>query len=73
MRNGVYDPQKFSTDDLMKVTMTIGFLLDHFENETASITGAVQIIDVANLSAGHILQMTPAISKKMMVFSQVKI
>lgn len=57
-------------DEVFKASCFIGDTL-YDEDEILSITGMVQILDMAGMTSGHVLQMTPAISKKAMTIWQV--
>lgn len=69
-RWGIYDPNKVSMDDIMKLgSMIFDVLLE--EDEQASVTGVVIAGDCTGLTLAHAVAYTPAMAKKSMVLWQV--
>lgn len=69
IRNNVHDPHTTSMDQVFKASMMIGDSLFE-EDEQSGITGMVQVLDMAGMTSGHFLQMTPALAKKAMIVYQ---
>ena len=70
IRTGVHDPHTTSIEQVFKATH---FCSDIWveEEESLSVVGVVQILDMAGVTAAHGLQMTPAVVKKAMTIWQV--
>lgn len=69
-RWGIYDPNKVSMDEVMKLgSLIFDVLLD--EDEQATITGVVMAGDCTGLTLAHAMAYTPAMAKKSMVLWQV--
>lgn len=58
-------------DQVFKATHLISDIMVD-EDEPMSITGVVQLLDMEGVTAGHAMQMTPAIVKKAMTIWQVR-
>ncbi|XP_069978325.1 alpha-tocopherol transfer protein-like isoform X3 [Penaeus vannamei] len=68
-RWGIYDPNKVSMDEVMKLgSLIFDVLLD--EDEQATITGVVMAGDCTGLTLAHAMAYTPAMAKKSMVLWQ---
>lgn len=70
-RWGVYDPNAFAMDDIMRASLMISDVLCE-EDEQSSITGFVLVGDSAGMTMAHVLVYTPAMTKKAMVLWQVR-
>lgn len=71
LRPGLTDPNKIKISDVMKVNvMIMDILLE--EDDTYVIKGVVGILDLADVTLGHAMQMTPSVVKKMTACSEVK-
>jgi hypothetical protein len=69
MRNGVY-PTETKIEDVFKVNMmTADILLE--ENDRVVICGSANMLDHEKNTLAHMVQMTPAIVKKMTTIFQV--
>jgi hypothetical protein len=69
MRNGAYQPET-KMADLIKVNMMIADILLE-ENDRVVICGTVSVSDLENVTLAHMVQMTPALAKKMTTIMQV--
>ena len=69
MRNGVYPPETKIADVIKVNMMTSDILLE--ENDRMVICGSVNVMDHENESLALMVQMTPAIAKKMSTLFQV--
>ncbi|XP_042230139.1 retinol-binding protein pinta-like isoform X1 [Homarus americanus] len=63
IRTAKHDPKVTSMDEVFKATQFIHDIL-WLEDEQMSITGVVQMMDMENITAAHVLQMSPALLKK---------
>lgn len=71
IRTAAHDPSITPMDLVFKATHFIGDVM-MCEDEQASVTGIVQVLDLQGATAGHALQMTPALVKKAMIIWQVR-
>lgn len=71
IRTAAHDPSTTPMDLVFKATHFIGDVMV-CEDEQASVTGIVQVLDLKGSTAGHALQMTPALIKKAMIIWQVR-
>ncbi|KAK8375033.1 hypothetical protein O3P69_017775 [Scylla paramamosain] len=69
IRAAGHDPKEFTMDEVFKATHMISDIMVD-EDEPMSITGVVQLLDMEGVTAGHAMQMTPAIVKKAMTIWQ---
>ena len=67
---GGHDPKQHTMDEVFKATHMISDIMVD-EDEPQSVTGIVQLLDLNGVTAGHAMQMTPAIVKKAMTIWQV--
>lgn len=69
IRPGVYDASKITIEDVFRVN---SFFMDIslLEDDNMIVAGQMGIIDLANCTMGHFLQMSPAMVKRMTVLSQ---
>ncbi|MPC26282.1 Alpha-tocopherol transfer protein-like [Portunus trituberculatus] len=70
IRTAGHDPKEYTMDEVFKATHMISDIMVD-EDEPMSVTGVVQLLDLENVTAGHAMQMTPAIVKKAMTIWQV--
>ncbi|KAG7164346.1 Retinol-binding protein pinta-like 2 [Homarus americanus] len=70
IRTAKHDPKVTSMDEVFKATQFIHDIL-WLEDEQMSITGVVQMMDMENITAAHVLQMSPALLKKAITIWQV--
>uniref|UniRef100_A0A0P4WKF0 CRAL-TRIO domain-containing protein n=1 Tax=Scylla olivacea TaxID=85551 RepID=A0A0P4WKF0_SCYOL len=70
IRAAGHDPKEFTMDEVFKATHMISDIMVD-EDEPMSVTGFVQLLDVEGVTAGHAMQMTPAVVKKAMTIWQV--
>lgn len=70
MRPGIYDPNKISVMDIMRVNYMIlcSTILD---DDQSIIAGLRWVGDLNHATLGHFTQMTPSVMKKMVVLGQV--
>ena len=66
----MHNPHTTNMDEVSKASCFVGDILMD-EDEQMTITGAVQVLDMTGMEAGHLLQMTPAGAKKAMTIWQV--
>ncbi|KAM7345449.1 alpha-tocopherol transfer protein-like [Cochliomyia hominivorax] len=69
VRAGHYPCEKYNFSDIMAVSNALQELCLR-EDDYCVINGYIQILDMSEYSAGHILQMTPAVVKKMNTFAE---
>lgn len=69
IRNGIYDPEKYSFGDIMRVFQAWNEII-MWEDDYAIINGFVHIADLKNWKKEHFFQMTPSLMKKMTVYSE---
>jgi len=68
-RHGIYEPSKFSADDIMRIYIMITDIM-MFEDEPASISGVGIMGDSSGLTFNHTMAWPPTILKKAMVLWQ---
>lgn len=69
IRPGAYDANKYTIQQIMKVSLFIMDILT-IEDDHLAIAGEIAILDLANVTMGHLLQMTPGFVKKLTMLSQ---
>ena len=69
IRPGAYDANKYTIQQVMKVSYLIMDIL-MLEDDNLAIAGQNGILDLANVTMGHFLQMTPSFVKKMAMLGQ---
>lgn len=69
MQNGLYPADKYNLEEIMGVSNVIQELL-MLDDDYACVNGIVFIADFQKTSMAHMFQMTPAIIKKVTVFSE---
>lgn len=69
VRSAMHNTSTTSMDEVLKASNMIGPCVE--DDEQWSVTGIVQVIDLAGATASHGMQMTPAFVKKAMVIWQV--
>ncbi|KAL7018235.1 hypothetical protein ACKWTF_010684 [Chironomus riparius] len=69
IRPGSYDAEKFHIEEILRAFMLINDLM-LIENDNLAVVGSLSIIDLKNVTLGHLLQMQPSIIKKMTMLSQ---
>nr|XP_053640679.1 uncharacterized protein LOC128694561 [Cherax quadricarinatus] len=70
IRTALHDPKVTSMEEVFKATHLISDVL-WMEDEQMSVTGVVQLLDMADVTPAHGMQMTPALVKKAMTIWQV--
>ncbi|CRK86620.1 CLUMA_CG000457, isoform A [Clunio marinus] len=69
MRPGAFDATKFTMQDVMKIsTMVMDISMQEDDNMT--VAGQIGIVDLANVTLAHLIQMQPAFIKKMTMMWQ---
>lgn len=69
IRPGAYDANKHSIQEVMTVSyMVVDILL--LEDDNLTIAGQMGVLDLANVTMTHFLQMTPSFVKKMTMLGQ---
>nr|XP_045595419.1 retinol-binding protein pinta-like isoform X1 [Procambarus clarkii] len=69
IRTGLHDPKTTTMDEVFKATHFISDIL-WIEDEQMSLSGVVQVLDLAGVTPAHGMQMTPALVKKAMTIWQ---
>lgn len=69
IRAGCYDPSKFSIADIIKVSMMIGDLMMH-EDDNLVVAGQIGILDFTGVTISHFTQFNPTFIKKMSMLQQ---
>lgn len=69
IRPGVYDPKKYTIQDVMKVSTMINDILMR-DNDQLGIAGQTAILDLANTQMAHFLQFNLTFVKKMTMLGQ---
>lgn len=69
VRTGRYPTEKFSFADVMCIANAMQEIC-MWEDDYFVICGYVQILDMKDYSAAHMLQMTPTVVKKMSTFAE---
>lgn len=69
IRPGAYDAHKFTIQDVMKVSTIVNDIL-MVEDDNFIIAGQIGVIDLANVTLAHFMQMQPSFVKKMTMFMQ---
>ncbi|XP_068204365.1 retinol-binding protein pinta-like isoform X2 [Palaemon carinicauda] len=69
IRAAAHDPKVHSMDEVFKATNFINDILIE-DDEQACITGIVNLLDMQDMSAAHVMQMSPALVKKAMIIWQ---
>ncbi|XP_059608766.1 retinol-binding protein pinta-like [Phlebotomus argentipes] len=69
IRPAAYDPALFTFADVMKVGNMIGDVL-LLEDDNMMIAGQIDILDLADVSAGHFMQMNPGLMRKITLLTQ---
>ncbi|XP_059622425.1 alpha-tocopherol transfer protein-like [Phlebotomus argentipes] len=69
IRPGVYEPDKFSIVDIMRISLMANDM-HLIEDDQMMVAGQIGILDLANTTMAHFLQFTPTLTKKMTVMNQ---
>lgn len=69
VRPGAYDAKVINIQDVMKVSMIINDIL-LMDDDTNTIAGQIGILDLANVTLDHFIQMQPAFVKRMSMMFQ---
>lgn len=69
VRIGAYDPNKYHITDIMSASNIVQEIMMQ-EDDILMVSGATTILDLEGVSTGHLMQMTPASIKKMVVMGQ---
>lgn len=69
IRPGAYDAKVFHIQDVMKVSMMINEIM-LIEDDRNVIAGQIGIIDLANVTLDHLIQMQPSFVKRMSMLMQ---
>lgn len=69
IRPGAYDAHKFTIQEVMKVSTIVNDIL-MIEDDNFTIAGQIGVIDLANVTLAHFMQMQPSFVKKMTMFMQ---
>uniref|UniRef100_A0A182PGB9 CRAL-TRIO domain-containing protein n=1 Tax=Anopheles epiroticus TaxID=199890 RepID=A0A182PGB9_9DIPT len=69
IRPGVYDPKRYTIEEVIKVSTMINDIV-MLEDDNMVIAGQVGILDLANVTSAHFLQFSPTFVKKMTMMSQ---
>lgn len=69
IRPGAYDASKYSFLDTLKIGMMIQDI-QYLEDDNMTVAGDLGVIDLANVTAGHFFQVTPATLKRVLLLKQ---
>lgn len=69
IRPGCYDADKFTIEEIMKISTMIGDVLMN-EDDNFIISGQVGILDFKDITVGHFLKFHPGFIKKMTTLQQ---
>lgn len=69
IRPGAYDAHKFTIQEVMKVSTMVNDIL-MLEDDNSIVAGQFGVIDLANVTLAHLIQMQPAFVKKMTMVMQ---
>ncbi|XP_058983601.1 alpha-tocopherol transfer protein-like [Musca domestica] len=69
IRTGIYSPDKYNFADIMCLANGT-HEMSMREDDYCVVNGYVQILDMANYTTAHALQMTPTVVKKMSTFAE---
>jgi CRAL/TRIO domain len=69
IRPGTYNPEKFTIQDVIKVSSMMNDIL-MMEDDNMIVAGQIGILDLANVGMAHFLQFNPTFVKKMSMMSQ---
>ncbi|TMW50310.1 hypothetical protein DOY81_004587 [Sarcophaga bullata] len=69
IRNGVYDPKKYTFMNIMSIAQGLNEIL-MLEDDYAIVNGYAHISDLKNWTKEHFFQMTPSMMKKLTVYSE---
>lgn len=69
IRPGIYDANKFTLQEVMKVSTMVNDIL-MVEDDSTVVAGQIGIIDLQNVTIAHFIQMQPAFIKKMTMMWQ---
>lgn len=69
VRPGVYDANKVTIQEVMKVSSMVNDIL-MIEDDNTAVAGQIGIIDLQNVTLAHFIQMQPAFIKKMTMMMQ---
>lgn len=69
IRPGAYDAHKFTIQEVMKVSTMVNDIL-MIEDDNMTVAGQFGVIDLANVTLAHFMQMQPAFVKKMTMMMQ---
>ncbi|CAG9567044.1 unnamed protein product [Danaus chrysippus] len=69
IRPAMYDPNKYSFFDIFSSGAIFQNIL-MYEDDAIVISGLTTLIDLEGVTMGHLLQITPSVMKKMVVYTQ---
>lgn len=68
IRPGVYNPDLYTIQDVIKVSMMINDILLR-DDDNSTVAGQIGILDLSGVTTQHFLQFNPAFIKKMTMMS----
>lgn len=69
IRPGQYDPNKFTIQEVMRVSTMVNDIL-MIEDDNMVVSGQIGILDLANVTFAHLVQIQPAFIKKLTMMWQ---
>ncbi|XP_030375529.1 alpha-tocopherol transfer protein [Scaptodrosophila lebanonensis] len=69
MRMAAYNPDEYNFSEINRAAQMMQQIVLN-EDDEAIVNGVVHIMDLANIKAGHLLQMTPSLAKKLTVYQE---
>lgn len=68
-RYGQYDPKKYKLADFLKISFMMSDI-QIIEDDNAMVKGFIEIVDMSNISFGHLLQFDPSLTKKVSLLGE---
>lgn len=68
-RYGNYDPKKYKIADFMKLSFMMSDI-QILEDDNAMVKGFIEIVDMSNITFGHLLQFDPNLTKKVSILGE---
>ncbi|KAL5289176.1 hypothetical protein ACFFRR_009390 [Megaselia abdita] len=66
---GNFDPKKYKLADFLKLSFMMSDI-QILEDDNAMVKGFIEIVDMTNISFGHLLQFDPSLTKKVSVLGE---
>lgn len=68
-RYGNYDPKKYKLADFLKVSFMMSDI-QIIEDDNAMVKGFIEIVDMTNITFGHLLQFDPSLTKRVSILGE---